>query len=134
MHGRRREFIYFFLSLFLLQAKAIAEDIGYPSYIKNPSKLAAKVKGVSYCCESQPASLNRWCAMFLNSKKQSFFNTKWSGHLQITSVCRHSRHQSHKSHLTGGACARGTGTLLACARRRILFRLTHYLIGHSNHC
>ncbi|KAJ7370168.1 Endothelin-converting enzyme 2 [Desmophyllum pertusum] len=28
------------------KANAIAEDIGYPSYIKNPSELASKIKGL----------------------------------------------------------------------------------------
>jgi len=36
----------FFLSYFW-KANAIAEDIGYPSYIKNSTKLAAELKGVS---------------------------------------------------------------------------------------
>ena len=34
---------------FYLQALSIEEDIGYPSYIKDPKKLAAKIQGVSCC-------------------------------------------------------------------------------------
>ena len=41
--------VLFFSACFpFLQANAIEEDIGYPSYIKNPTKLAAKLKDVSY--------------------------------------------------------------------------------------
>ena len=56
------------------QAEAIKEDIGYPSFIKDPKELAARVKDVSSTLRNAVARVLR--GLTVNRQKRNIFTVK----------------------------------------------------------